>query len=687
MRILLIGLALLCELVPNRSFAEETTALSGLDLTKMKQGFGTPQINLSVDRRPLSIGGRAFAAGVGTHSPGSFFVALDGGDGTFHAFAGIDDETNKRGSATFTILGDGKTLWKSGVMRGGDPAKEISVSLKGIRVLALLVGMANDGYNYDHADWADAVFQTAGTAPVAIAPPTAPAPEIAPTAAPDKPILHCATQYGSLPSAPVFYDIAATGKPPLSFSASGLPASLHLNKTTGIITGTAPPKGETKFTLRVKNAHGSDSKTVYFAVGPKIGLLPPLGWNSYDSYNDSVTEAETLANAQWLKTNLQPYGWDYVIVDFRWYDPAAGGLKPADRRLTMDANGRLLPSPNRFPSAANGQGFKPLADKVHAMGLKFGIHIMRGMARQAFEANAPIENSAFHAADAGNPGSVCPWNQDMYGVRGDTAAGQAWYDSLMRQYAGWGLDYIKMDDASRPYAAAEIAAVRKAIDKCGRSIVFSLSPGETPVAQAKHALADANLWRISDDFWDNWSSLNRQFDLLTSWKGNALPGAWPDADMIPFAHLGPRCPVDGINRQTRFTKNEQLLLMTLWAIAPSPLMLGMNLPDNDAFTTALLTNSEVLAINQDALMKQGTRVPQDEDTEIWTKPLANGDFAVALFNRGEVEQNVAATAADLGLTGKRTVRDVWKKKNLDAFDKQITIHLPPHGAALLRFSK
>ena len=537
MRSLLLTTGILLALAP-LSVQAEPVALSGLDLTKMKQGFGTPQINLSVDRHPLSIGGRAFAAGVGTHSPGSLFIALDGSEGEFHAFAGIDDEVGKRGSATFTIMGDGKILWKSGVMRGGEAAKEVSVSLKGVRVFALLVGDAGDGFNYDHADWANAIIESAGKI-TAINAPVEPDPEIAPTSAPDKPVLHCAERYGILPGTPVLYDIAATGKAPLTFAAVKLPPYLHLNKLTGLITGTAPKAGETEFTVSVKNFFGSDRKTVRFVVGPKIGLLPALGWNSYDSYNDSVTESETLANAQWLKEYLQPYGWDYVIVDFRWYDPAAGGLRPTDRSLTMDANGRLIPSPNRFPSAASGQGFAPLADKVHAMGLKFGIHIMRGIARQAVQSNAPIEGAAFHAADAADTSSICAWNQDMYGVRGDTAAGQAWYDSLMRQYAAWGLDYIKMDDASRPYASAEIAAVRKAIDKCGRSITFSLSPGETPVAQAKHALANANLWRISDDFWDNWNSLNHQFDLLTRWKGNAISGAWPDADMIPFAHLGP----------------------------------------------------------------------------------------------------------------------------------------------------
>lgn len=333
---------------------------------------------------------------------------------------------------------------------------------------------------------------------------------------------------------------------------------------------------------------------------------PPMGWNSYDAFGDTVTEDEVMANASYMKDHLLAHGWTYVVIDFRWYDPEPTGddrnlnQKRAGAHLVSDSFGRVLPAPNRFPSAAGGGGFKPLADKVHAMGLKFGFHMMRGIPRQSVKANSPIEGSSFTAADAGDPGDTCGWCPDMFGVRSN-AAGQAWYNSMFRLYAQWGLDFIKVDDLSNPYHKPEIEMIRKAIDNCGRAIVFSTSPGPTDVNMARHIQAQANMWRLSGDFWDTWAKLNAQFDLLASWKGVAGPGHWPDADMIPLGHIAIRSKCGGVDHLTKLAPDEQMALMSLWAIAPSPLMLGMNLPDNDAWTLSLLTNDEVLAVNQDPL--------------------------------------------------------------------------------------
>jgi hypothetical protein len=252
-----------------------------------------------------------------------------------------------------------------------------------------------------------------------------------------------------------------------------------------------------------------------------------MGWNSYDAYGSNVDEAQVLANARYLRRFLQPYGWDTIVVDFRWYDPATATTPDAGlpgEPLTMDRCGRLLPAPGRFPSAAGGAGFRGLADQVHAMGLRFGIHIMRGIPRNAVLADLPIEGSPFHAADAADTGSTCPWCPDMYGIRGGTAAGQAYYDSLFRLYASWGVDYLKMDDASRPYHAQDIAAVRRAIDRCGRTIVYSLSPGETPVGQGARVAALANLWRVSNDFWDGWDALEHEFAYGAAWRTSRSGG-------------------------------------------------------------------------------------------------------------------------------------------------------------------
>lgn len=418
----------------------------------------------------------------------------------------------------------------------------------------------------------------------------------------------------------------------------------------------------------------------------ELAPTPPMGWNSYDNYGSSVTEEEFLANALFMKEHLLSHGWNYAIVDYRWYDADAANH---DRNgvggpVVMDAYGRVVPAPNRFPSAADGKGFKALADKTHAMGLKFGIHVMRGIPRQAVSANTPIEGSSFRAADAANQKSSCGWCKDMWGVNVTNQAGQDYYDSIFRLYASWGVDFVKVDDLSTPYHLEEIEAIRRAIDKCGRPMVLSTSPGETSVNQAAHIARHANMWRMAGDFWDKWKELDHMFDLAAAWQGTGGPGRWPDADMIPLGRIGTRCV--GGSRMTRFTKDEQVTLMSLFSLIPSPLMLGMNLTDLDPWTTSLITNDEVIAINQDPLGLPGKRVSQNQTAEVWAKPLKDGSLAVGLFNRGDSEAVVSAEWGELGLQGKQKVRDVWQKKDLGIMENRIQQTVPKHGAVLLRVS-
>ena len=417
-----------------------------------------------------------------------------------------------------------------------------------------------------------------------------------------------------------------------------------------------------------------------------------MGWNSYDAWGTSVTEDETLANARYMRDHLLAHGWQYIVIDARWYD----SVSPTDDRnftrersgapLFADEFGRLLPATNRFPSAVNGRGFRPLADELHAMGLKFGVHMMRGIPRQAVKAKTPIEGSGFTAADAGNTNSICGWCPDMYGVRGD-AAGQAWYDSCAKLWASWGIDFVKVDDLSNPYSAREIEMIRKALDKCGRPIVFSTSPGPTSPVHADHISEQANMWRISGDFWDRWADLNRAFALLARWHGVGGPGHWPDADMIPFGHIGIKCTIAGPERQTRFSTNEQVMLMSLWALAPSALMLGNNLPDTDKWTLSLLTNDEVLAVNQDPLGSPAGRAAQTNGTEIWVKEMRDGSKAIGLFNRTTAATNVDLNWPEAGLTGSQTLRDLWGHQDLGTFAEKYIAQVPAHGVVLMRASQ
>ena len=421
----------------------------------------------------------------------------------------------------------------------------------------------------------------------------------------------------------------------------------------------------------------------------QLAGTPPMGWNSYDTYGDSVTEAETLANAVWMQEHLLPYGWNTVVVDFRWYDPQPTGddrllnKTRTGAALAADQFGRLQPAPNRFPSAAAGAGFKPLADQLHAMGLKFGIHVMRGIPRQAVATNSPIEGAGASAADAGNANDRCPWCPDMFGVN-DNAAGQAWYDSCVRLWASWGVDYIKVDDLSQPYHTPEIAMLRRALDQFGRKIIFSTSPGPTPTSRAGDIADKANLWRISGDFWDRWQKLNDQFDLLAQWQGAGASGHWPDADMIPLGYLAIRSKIGGSAHWTHFTREEQLTLISLWSLAPSPLMLGMNLPDNDDWTTALLTNPEVMALDQDPLGSPARRIfVRGLAAECWLRELDDGAHAVGLFNRDGETARVDFEWPKFGQAKKLHVRDLWLRQDLN-MTKKFSAEIPPHGCVLLR---
>ncbi|MBS1700324.1 MAG: NPCBM/NEW2 domain-containing protein [Armatimonadetes bacterium] len=330
----------------------------------------------------------------------------------------------------------------------------------------------------------------------------------------------------------------------------------------------------------------------------KWALKPPMGWNSWDCYGTSITEEQFRANVEVMSEKLKPHGWQYAVVDIQWYEPNAKGFDYNPKAvLTLDANGRLLPAPNRFPSAAEGQGFKPLADWVHRQGLKFGIHLMRGIPRQAVEKDLPILGTKFKASEIADKEHVCPWNPDMYGVDMSKPGAQAYYNSVFDLIASWGVDFVKVDDLSRPYLQniPEVEAIRKAIDQTHRKIVLSLSPGETDIQGAQHVITHANMWRISDDFWDSWPALLEQFDRLVKWNQYRGPGHYPDADMLPLGSL----QLD--TRKTNFTKEEQYTLMTLWAIAKSPLMLGANMTKLDPFTESLLTNDAVLDVNQNSV--------------------------------------------------------------------------------------
>ncbi len=423
-------------------------------------------------------------------------------------------------------------------------------------------------------------------------------------------------------------------------------------------------------------------------VYPQFASTPPMGWNSWDSYGMTIAEPEFKQNVEWFHAHLQPSGWQYVVIDEGWY---LASPEKADQGYALDANGRYIPAVNRFPSADRDRGFKPVADYVHSLGLKFGIHIIRGIPKEAVARNLPIAGSKYRAAEAADTSDTCRWNHDNYGVR-DNAAGQAYYDSIARLYAGWGVDFVKVDCISQPYKLGEIHMVNRALKKTGRPIVLSLSPGPTPLADASDVVQQAQMWRISDDFWDVWNrdetssdfpqSVVHQFPLLAQWQRYAGPGHWPDADMLPIGWLGPE-PGYQQPRPSRLTADETRTVLTLWSIARSPLMLGANLTRLDSATEAMLTNREVLAVDQNSTDNQARL--HTATTWVWTARAtsAKGDY-VALFNVSDAPIDLSYTWRDLGVApGRHVVRDLWLHKKLGSTNG-IKLTLAPHASALYR---
>ena len=397
---------------------------------------------------------------------------------------------------------------------------------------------------------------------------------------------------------------------------------------------------------------------------------PPMGWNSWDCFATTITEAQTKAQADVMAQKLARFGWRYIVVDIQWYEPEASGFEyRKGARLTMDEWGRLLPASNRFPS-----GFEALAQHIHGKGLKFGIHLMRGIPRLAVAQNTAIKGTPFHAADIADTNSFCAWNTDMYGVDMSKLGAQEYYNSVFELIASWGVDFVKVDDLSRPYHRGEIEAIRKAIDRTGRPIVLSTSPGATPLTAGEHISQHANMWRISDDFWDKWPELLAQFKRLRQWTPYRGPGHFPDADMLPLG------VIDMGKRTTHFTHDEQYTLLTLWCIARSPLILGSDMTRLDDFTLSLLTNPEVLKVDQSS---SGNHELFNRDGLLaWVAQVPGStDEYLALFNTREAPDKLP-----VNLGGSSQVRDLWLRKDLGKADGEFAPQIASHGAKLYRLS-
>jgi alpha-galactosidase len=399
---------------------------------------------------------------------------------------------------------------------------------------------------------------------------------------------------------------------------------------------------------------------------------PPMGWNSWDCYGPTVVESEVKANADYMAGHLKNFGWEYIVVDIRWYvaNDKSGGYNEKDPVYNIDKYGRFLPAVNRFPSSSYGKGFKPLADYIHNKGLKFGIHVMRGVPVIAVRDNLQVLGTDVTARDIYSSDGQCRWLKDMYTVDHTKKGAQEYYNSIMDLYASWGVDFLKIDDLSSPYHAEEIAMIRKAIDRTGRQIVLSTSPGPTPVDEVCDIRQNANMWRTVGDLWDNWPQFKEEFSVLDKWSPYVAAGTWPDGDMLPLGHIGIRAE-RGADRMSNLTRDEQYTLMTLFSIFRSPLMFGGNLPDNDDFTLSLITNKDVLEVNQQSA--NGKQLFRENDLIAWTSDdPKTGDKYLALFNTSDQQPIIESKA-------------IWKTEQItqEASDQSVDIDIDITGAKKL----
>lgn len=409
----------------------------------------------------------------------------------------------------------------------------------------------------------------------------------------------------------------------------------------------------------------------------------PMGWNSWDCYGAAVTEDIVRQNAAFMAEHLKQYGWEYITVDIQWSEPTAENHEYHPfTELCMDEYSRLIPAVNRFPSSADGKGFAPLAEYVHSLGLKFGIHIMRGIPRQAVHQNTPILGSTQTARQIAKTDSICHWNTDMYGVDPEAEGAKAYYDSLFALYASWGVDFIKCDDIARelPHEEAELILLSRSLQDCGRDMILSLSPGPALLEKAELYKQTSNMWRITDDFWDSWPQLYEMFDRAREWCIHAGNGCWPDADMLP---IGPIKQDYDPALRTEFTQDEQITMMSLWSIFRSPLIIGGEMTKFDDFTMGLITNEEILKMHRNARHSHPVWQRDIDGTEhiLWTAVSSEGGQYAIIFNTGEQDSSIRIPLQDLEIYHPVHSTELWSGQTSEVAET-INVSLKKHGAAV-----
>ncbi len=613
--------------------------LEQLDISKTEQDWGEAHQNRSVDGHALTVGKTAFEHGVGTHASSAMFIKVNGAT-KFSGSAGLDSEEigHNEAGIEFFIIGNNKVLWQSGPMKPGDEARSFSLDLKGVRMMSLKVAATGDSINFDHADWVDAKFEFTEKAPETVSTPPEPAVIFTP-AAPVQPRINGSAVFGARPNHPFFYHVPVTGAAPIRLSAENLPAGLSLDSATGAITGAVPQAGEYDVKLTASGPKGKAARTLKIIIGDKIALTPPMGWNSWNCFAGAVDDGKIRSAADaMVRSGLIQHGWTYINIDDCWEGK-------------RDANG-FIQSNAKFPD------MKALADYVHSKGLKIGIYSSPG----------PKTCAGFEAS----------WKHE---------------EQDAQQYAAWGFDYLKYDWCSysevqdkslpdRERFQKPYLVMNAALRKQDRDIIFSLCQYGMGDVWEWGADVGGNCWRTTGDIVDSWSSMSGIGFNQNGHQKWAGPGHWNDPDMMVVGKVG-----WGQLHPTRLTANEQYTHVSLWCLLSAPLLIGADMSQLDPFTFSLLSNDEVLAVDQDALGQQASRKAKMGELEVWSKDMADGSKVAGLFNRGEGAAEIPAQWSALGLTGSHVVRDLWQQRDVGQFSDAFTTTVPRHGVCLVKISK
>ena len=633
-----------------KSQTYDTVWLSSLDISKASIGWGKPGKDVSCMGNPIILNGKTYKKGFGTHASSIFYLKLNGGSARFHALVGINDEEKaSSGSAVFKVYSNNDLLWQSGILKSGGPEEVVDISMANIDTLILCTETTADGPNYDHTDWADSYFLVKNTFPVAIDKPFEPAIILTPKV-PLTPRINGPKIYGSRPGNDFLFRISATGERPIAFTANGLPSGLTLDAKTGIITGKIKQAGKYEVNLTTTNKLGKNSRKLTIVCGNQIALTPPLGWNSWNCFACDVDEKKVKAAANaMVNSGLADHGWSYINIDDCWMvkpesDDSIVGGKTRDAQGNMNTN-------KKFPD------MKGLADYIHSLGLKIGTY-------------------------SGPGPKTCA---------GYTACYQ-FEEKDAQRFADWGFDYLKYDwcdyeliakDHSLPELKKPYSVMQNALGKTNRDIVYSLCQYGMGDVWEWGAEVGGNCWRTTGDITDDWSSVESIGFGQAGHEAFAGPGHWNDPDMLVVGKVGwgPQL------HYTRLSPNEQYTHISLWALLAAPLLIGCDMTQMDEFTYSLLSNDEVLDVNQDILGKQASRIVQYDGLEVWSKELEDGSKAVGLFNRGLFPASLTVTWKDLGISGTYTVRDLWPQTDEGKFDQKYTATIPAHGVKLVRVYK